>query len=79
MKGERVAVTIPPNAIPVSPAGIPIGDKHPELIQSILTNLIDNRPLNVSQYDRLIGYLQEKRDRLYEAGTISRIFTSSSE
>lgn len=68
MKGERVAVTIPPNAIPVTPAGIPIGDKHPELIQSMLTSLIENRPLSVTQYDRLVGYLHEKRDRLYKAG-----------
>jgi hypothetical protein len=68
MKGERAPVIPPPGAVPVSPAGIPLGEKHPELIHSMLSSLLENRPLNITQYDKLVGYLQEKRDRLYKTG-----------
>lgn len=63
-KGDRVAVIPPPGAVPVTAAGLPLGEKHPEFIQSLLNILVENRPLTFPQYDKVIGYLQEKKDQL---------------
>lgn len=63
MKGERCPVLPPVGATPITAAGLPLGDKHPEFIQNLLLQLIDNRPLTLMQYDKLIAYLQEKREQ----------------
>lgn len=67
MKGERSPVIPPVGAVPVTAAGIPLGDKHPEMIQALLNILVENRPLTVLQYEKIIGYLQEKKDHLVKS------------
>ncbi|XP_046396331.1 nuclear receptor coactivator 5 [Ischnura elegans] len=37
-------------------------DRHPDNIQALFTLLVEQRPLTVLQYDRVIGYLKEKRE-----------------
>lgn len=75
MKGDRSPIVPPSGAVPVTAAGIPLGDKHPEVIQNLMKILVENRPLNISQYEKIIGYLQEKKDQLVktELGTICSI------
>lgn len=63
-KGERIAVVPPAGAVPVTAAGLPLGEKHPEAIQSLLNILVENRPLSSLQYDQVIVYLSEKKDQL---------------
>ena len=38
-------------------------DAHPPNIQLLINLLQENRPLSVPEYDRLIRYLNERRDR----------------
>ena len=38
-------------------------DAHPANIQHLINLLQENRPLTVIEYDRLIRYLSEKKDR----------------
>lgn len=64
MKGERNPVIPPSGAVPVTAAGIPLGEKHPEGIQTLLKILVENRPLTVVQYEKIIGYLQNKKEHL---------------
>lgn len=40
----------------------PLNERHPESIQTMFNLLAGNRPLTVLQYDRVIGYLQERRE-----------------
>lgn len=48
---------------PVSVGGMVHGiDRHPEAIQTLLNLLKENRQLTVLQYDKVIRYLQEKRE-----------------
>lgn len=46
---------------PVSLGG-PVPDRHPEAIQTLLNLLRENRQLTVLQYDKVIKYLQDKRE-----------------
>lgn len=39
-----------------------VPDRHPEAIQTLLNLLRENRQLTVLQYDKVIKYLQEKRE-----------------
>lgn len=55
----------------VEPAGEPraglgrslVTDVHPTNIQVLINALQENRPLSVLEYDRVIRYLSERRDR----------------
>ncbi|XP_017474132.1 PREDICTED: uncharacterized protein LOC108364797 [Rhagoletis zephyria] len=50
-------------AVPVAPIGVPsLKDRHPNAIQILINLLADNMPLTVLQYDKIIKYLQERRD-----------------
>ncbi|KAK7865812.1 hypothetical protein R5R35_001273 [Gryllus longicercus] len=62
--GEKSSTAAVPTAVAVVPAGLPAptSDRHPEAIQVLLGLLADNRQLTVLQYDRVIRYLQEKRE-----------------
>ncbi|XP_055373478.1 nuclear receptor coactivator 5 [Condylostylus longicornis] len=40
----------------------PLKEPHPESMQTLLNLLADNLPLTVLQYDRVIKYLQERRE-----------------
>lgn len=40
-----------------------VTDPHPPTMQALLNALQENRPLSVMEYDRLIRYLSERRDR----------------
>lgn len=54
-----------PNPVPIIPANYmapPLKERHPEAIQSLLTLLASNMPLTVLQYDRVIKYLQQRRE-----------------
>lgn len=42
--------------------GQPVPDRHPEAIQTLLNLLRENRQLTVLQYDKVIKYLQDKRE-----------------
>lgn len=48
--------------IPGSVSIGPLAEKHPEAIQVLLNLLAENRQLTVLQYDRIIKYLQERRE-----------------
>jgi len=56
MRGERGTG---PGPVAV---GQPVPDRHPEAIQTLLNLLRENRQLTVLQYDKVIKYLQEKRE-----------------
>ncbi|XP_054732399.1 uncharacterized protein LOC129240547 [Anastrepha obliqua] len=50
-------------AVAMAPGGAAsLKDIHPNAIQNLLNLLADNRPLTVLQYDRVIKYLQERRE-----------------
>lgn len=52
-----------PKTMPVVNMGNPmLEDRHPSVIQTLLNLLSDNAPLTVLQYDRIIKYLQERRE-----------------
>ncbi|KAJ6644023.1 Nuclear receptor coactivator 5 [Pseudolycoriella hygida] len=53
------AVQITPTAIYAAP---PLNAVHPEAIQLLINLLAENRPITVLQYDRVIKYLQERRE-----------------
>lgn len=55
LRGERGG----PGAVAV---GQPVPDRHPEAIQTLLNLLRENRQLTVLQYDKVIKYLQDKRE-----------------
>lgn len=64
MKGEKCPVLPPVGATSITAGGVPLGDRHPEVIQNLLGILIENRSLSAMQYEKLIGYLQEKKDQV---------------
>ncbi len=66
-KGERCPVVPPLGAVPVTAAGIPLGEKHPEVIQTLLNILVENRPLTAVQYDKIIDYLRDKKEHLLKS------------
>lgn len=55
-----------PTAVQITPtasyAAPPLNTPHPEAIQLLINLLADNRPITVLQYDRVIKYLQERRE-----------------
>lgn len=57
-----------PNPVPIIPANAsssmvpPLKERHPEAIQTLLNLLAGNMPLTVLQYDRIIKYLQQRRE-----------------
>uniref|UniRef100_A0A1A9UVU4 RRM domain-containing protein n=1 Tax=Glossina austeni TaxID=7395 RepID=A0A1A9UVU4_GLOAU len=56
-----------PQPVPIIPAVAsyvvpPLKERHPDAIQTLLDLLADNLPLTVVQYDRIIKYLQERRE-----------------
>uniref|UniRef100_A0A1A9W5R7 RRM domain-containing protein n=1 Tax=Glossina brevipalpis TaxID=37001 RepID=A0A1A9W5R7_9MUSC len=57
-----------PQSVPIIPTVVPnyvappLKERHPEAIQTLLDLLADNLPLTVLQYDRIIKYLQERRE-----------------
>lgn len=55
-----------PKAVEITPtsnyAAPPLNTRHPEAIQTLVNLLSDNRPITVLQYDRVIKYLQERRE-----------------
>lgn len=53
------AVQITPTASYVAP---PLNTPHPEAIQLLINLLAENRPITVLQYDRVVKYLQERRE-----------------
>lgn len=61
MRGEKMPATIP-TPISVVSSSVPLSERHPEAIQVLLNLLGDNRQLTVLQYDRVIRYLQDKRE-----------------
>ncbi|KAG4071096.1 hypothetical protein HA402_013410 [Bradysia odoriphaga] len=62
------ATTTPvlPTAVQITPtasyAAPPLNTPHPEAIQLLINLLAENRPITVLQYDRVIKYLQERRE-----------------
>ncbi|XP_066138861.1 nuclear receptor coactivator 5 [Euwallacea fornicatus] len=53
MRGEKA---------PEDPVKMSLADRHPVPIQMIFNLLAENRMLTTSQYDRIIKYLQDRRD-----------------
>ena len=57
-----------PNPVQIIPANTsnymapPLKERHPEAIQTLLNLLASNMPLTVLQYDRIIKYLEQRRD-----------------
>lgn len=51
IRGEKMAPIPGLTGIPISECGIPLGDKHPEGINTLLNLLQDQRDLTVLQYD----------------------------
>ncbi|XP_037825972.1 nuclear receptor coactivator 5-like [Lucilia sericata] len=57
-----------PNPVPIIPANTanymapPLKERHPDAIQMLLNLLASNMPLTVLQYDRIIKYLQQRRE-----------------
>lgn len=64
---DKVASVGRPAPVPVVPipvVGPPlVPEKHPEALQSLLNLLADNCPLTVLQYDKVIAYLNTRRER----------------
>lgn len=64
---QQVAPNLP-NPVPIIPANTsnylapPLKERHPEAIQMLLNLLASNMPLTVLQYDRIIKYLQQRRE-----------------
>lgn len=54
-----------PTAVQITPtagyAAPPLNTVHPEAIQLLINLLAENRPITVLQYDRVIKYLQDRR------------------
>ncbi|XP_019763527.2 nuclear receptor coactivator 5 [Dendroctonus ponderosae] len=68
MRGEKA----PENAVKMS-----LSDRHPIPVQMLLNLLAENRMLSTSQYDRIIKYLQERRE-LQSAHEIAEGITQAS-
>lgn len=51
IRGEKMAPIPGLTGIPISECGIPLGEKHPEGINTLLNLLLDQRDLTVLQYD----------------------------
>lgn len=72
MRGSRPVIStnnttpVLPTAVQITPTAIyaapPLNNTHPEAIQLLINLLAENRPITVLQYDRVIKYLQERRE-----------------
>lgn len=72
MRGPRPSLStnnstaVLPTAVQITPtasyAAPPLNTPHPEAIQLLINLLAENRPITVLQYDRVIKYLQERRE-----------------
>lgn len=55
-----------PTAVEITPTSLyaapPLNIRHPDAIQTLIHLLGENRPLTVLQYDRVIRYLQDRRE-----------------
>lgn len=55
-----------PTAVEITPTSVyaapPLNTRHPDSIQTLVNLLADNRPITVLQYDRVIKYLQDRRE-----------------
>lgn len=57
-----------PKSVPIIPAAgsaflaPPLKERHPDAIQMLLNLLANNMPLTVLQYERIIKYLQDRRE-----------------
>ncbi|GLV34425.1 Neosin [Carabus blaptoides fortunei] len=61
MRGEKNA----PTSASIASAALAT-ERHPEAVQILLNLLADNRQLTTLQFDRIIKYLQEKREHQYK-------------
>lgn len=64
LKCDKTGMAVP-TAVPITPAADvapPLSERHPDPIQVLLNLLANNRPLTVLQYDRIILYLEERRN-----------------
>lgn len=43
--------------------GLPLDTKHPDLMQDLLSRIADNKSLSALEYERVISYLQERREK----------------
>jgi len=68
MRGEQA---------PEDPNKMSLADRHPAPVQMLLNILAENRMLTTTQYDRLIKYLQERRELQHEH-EVSEGFTEDS-
>lgn len=55
-----------PTAVEITPTSMyaapPLNIRHPDAIQTLIHLLVDNRPITVLQYDRVIKYLHDRRE-----------------
>lgn len=65
-KMRRHTLPMLPKAVDITPASSyavpPLSARHPETIQTLINLLAENRAITVLQYDRVIKYLQDRRN-----------------
>lgn len=64
LRCDKAGIAVP-SAVSITPASElapPLSERHPDQIQVLLNLLANNRPLTVLQYDRIIQYLEERRN-----------------
>lgn len=71
MRGEELK--------PVDPNKPDLADRHPQPIQMLINLLAENRMLTSSQYDRILKYLQERKDLQYEHEVAEGVTQDSNE
>ncbi|KAF7270632.1 nuclear receptor coactivator protein neosin [Rhynchophorus ferrugineus] len=64
---------------PEDPNKMNLSDQHPKPVQMLLNLLAENRMLTSSQYDRVIKYLQERRDLQLEFEVIEGVSHDSND
>uniref|UniRef100_A0A8D8VBN0 Nuclear receptor coactivator 5 n=4 Tax=Cacopsylla melanoneura TaxID=428564 RepID=A0A8D8VBN0_9HEMI len=63
-KGDNTAPKTGPGGIEVSlKSGLPLDSKHPDQMQELLTRIADNKTLTALEYERVITYLQDRREK----------------
>lgn len=65
-RGRRHTLPMLPKAVDITPTSShvvpPLSARHPETIQKLINLLSENRAITVLQYDRVIRYLQDRRN-----------------